>query len=966
VSGVQITYGSGTNSGAAYFPGTPTPAGGSLTATLPSGTYSFRASFRNGSSIVLSVDCSGPTTEVTFQTSEVILELKTCGGTPLAGGSARYGAGAAYGTSFWPGGNTDVNGQTKTELFPGTYSIEMGYQSTAQVKSSISIVAGTNTFTWSTTNVTLVWPYDIAYGGSGDSRFFNKPSMELLAGTYNFNFRSPFGNNYMALTFSGCTFGGVINIIKVLDHSGSPIAGAKARGGVGANFGTWHVPGSTNANGLLMDIRPLPASGSGYSYEAKVNNTTAVIGPLTTNYYEFQTQLITLRMETCDGSPIDGGSPAYSSGTNISGGTWWFPGGKTGNSAPGESEAEFFPGTYSFRMQYKTTQEIITSWNFPASGTTVTWTTTKVTLNYAGSISYGGPTGSSTWFTKPTMELLHGTYNFKFYGAGTFPLTFSGCTFGGVINIIKVLDHNGSPIAGASARGGVGANYGTWHVPGSTDANGLLMDIRPLPASGTGYSYEAKVNNTTAVIGPLTTNVYLFNTQLLTLRLETCAGAPLDGGHVRWGHGATYSTYHFIGGNTGSSASGETSAEMFPGIYSFEMALNATTDTKISYNFPVDGATVLFKTTKVTLKYNGSIRYGGPAGQSNHFIKPSMELMPGSTVKFEFSVGGTVEDIPITGCEISKVMLQVKDELGGKVAGATFVPAIGGSWQPAIPSSTDATGSLFTDFNDSWTKIKASYGNSSQEQMKAALESNGYVWTTQILRVNLKDHTGAAITDATGSLQQGGGYWFALGNFNASGYVDVATFPVSSGKYLATYNFTSETKYVAVPEAAGITTLDFQTGQVFGPCITEYSAGSWRAFTDGMELMPGTYTFKSPSQSGTVTAGGTTSLTCPPSIKSATITGNIVQDEIIPEFSYKLYPVPANTRLNVEITFETNVDADYLIIDMTGRTMKNGTWKLNKGFNNNEIDINSLVSGQYIFKLRSAEKAITEKFSVYK
>ncbi|GAB1452889.1 hypothetical protein MASR2M47_29450 [Draconibacterium sp.] len=62
----------------------------------------------------------------------------------------------------------------------------------AQVKSSISIVAGTNTFTWSTTNVTLVWPYDIAYGGSGDSRFFNKPSMELLAGTYNFNFRSPF------------------------------------------------------------------------------------------------------------------------------------------------------------------------------------------------------------------------------------------------------------------------------------------------------------------------------------------------------------------------------------------------------------------------------------------------------------------------------------------------------------------------------------------------------------------------------------------------------------------------------------------------------------------------------------------------------------------------------------------------------------------------------------------------------
>lgn len=91
-----------------------------------------------------------------------------------------------------------------------------------------------------------------------------------------------------------------------------------------------------------------------------------------------------------------------------------------------------------------------------------------------------------------------------------------------------------------------------------------------------------------------------------------------------------------------------------------------------------------------------------------------------------------------------------------------------------------------------------------------------------------------------------------------------------------------------------------------------------------------------------------------------------IQDDVIPELNFKLYPVPANTHLNVEVTFETKTDATFQVIDMRGRIVKNGIWKLNSCFNCNKIDVEDLDEGQYILRLKSTEKVITEKFSVSK
>ena len=151
--------------------------------------------------------------------------------------------------------------------------------------------------------------------------------------------------------------------------------------------------------------------------------------------FNFQTNLLTLRLETCSGTGLAGGIGRYGIGADFD--DWFFPANPTG--ANGEAAAEFFPGTYSFDMVYKFTSQQKLSTVVPDDDTKLVWQTTNVTINYPGEVSYGGPTGDYDWFKQSaapgSMELLPGTYWFHFRGYGAVPdfrqeLTFSGCSFG--------------------------------------------------------------------------------------------------------------------------------------------------------------------------------------------------------------------------------------------------------------------------------------------------------------------------------------------------------------------------------------------------------------------------------------------------------------------------------------------------------------------------------------------------------
>ncbi len=386
------------------------------------------------------------------------------------------------------------------------------------------------------------------------------------------------------------------------------------------------------------------------------------------------------------------------------------------------------------------------------------------------------------------MELLPYNYTFKF-GSYQTKLDVSGCSMTKSVIILSLKDHAGKGLAGGTARGGYGSAYGTWFVPGSTDANGRLFVYQN--GLATTMSYEMRFNNTTQVITQdvSVNSLFEFDTNLLTLRMETCGSVPIDGGNPRYGVGSTYSTWWFPGGATGSTAPGETAAEFFPGTYSFEMQYKATADVKVSVAVPDADTQLTWQTTNVALGYPGQISYGGSTGDSTFFIKPSMELLPG-TYKFNFRPDNRM-DLTFSGCTFNKsyVALKVLDENGNGVSGAKAQPAYGGSWGAELPGATDANGKLFSEIPSGYTKIRMMVNQGSVEQLLAQLTASNYTWYTEILRIWLNDHTGSAITDGNAILDQGGGYWYSWGNLNTSGYKDIPLFArPATYKFKVTYN----------------------------------------------------------------------------------------------------------------------------------------------------------------------------------
>jgi len=435
ISGVQVRYGAGGNYTSAWLVGT-TGADGKITGNLPSGKYSFQAVWRNGNQIRngdgSGIDISGGGNVATFQTVQVVLRLEACDtSASLNGGTPRFGAGSSFWTSNFPGGATGSGsnplGESIGELFPGIYSFEMGFKATALAKLNVTIptIPAAEKIVWKATKVTLQNAGSIAYGGAGDSTWFTKPWMYLLAGTCKFHF---YGAGYFDLVISNCSTTYSAYLLKLLDHTGTGLTGGTAR----VKNGSWaYVPGATNASGELGGV--LKGLLTNVTFEMRYNNTVQqIVQDISVNQTViFKTVLVTLRLQEADTNiSINGGKPRFGLGGTYT--TWWFPtnpGTVTGATAAGETAAELLPGTCSFEMQYKGTAEAKTGVDITGATMTVLWEATKVMITYAGGpISYGGPLGDSAWYTNP-MYLLPGTYNVHFRGGDMHPLTWSGDTW---------------------------------------------------------------------------------------------------------------------------------------------------------------------------------------------------------------------------------------------------------------------------------------------------------------------------------------------------------------------------------------------------------------------------------------------------------------------------------------------------------------------------------------------------------
>lgn len=499
-----------------------------------------------------------------------------------------------------------------------------------------------------------------------------------------------------------------------------------------------------------------------------------------------------------------------------------------------------------------------------AGDATLEFRTTNITIHFSG--GYCNYRGSGSWrsFSRPTMELFSRDYygntmRFQFGKVWNDPRTmekeidYEGETsIEKTIAVLQLLGHDGSPISGASARGG----YTTptlWFVPGSTNANGLLLDCRDgHPAN---LTYEMRLHNGTQVVGPQdpsANSYYDFETELVTLRLETCDGTPLDGGHPRYGAGSNYGTSHWPNGNTGWSAPGETSAEMFQGTYSFDMQYQGTSEQKISQTVPDGGASFTWVTTKLTLNYPNQISFGGGSGDSRFFNKPSMELLSG-TYKFHFrNSGGERRDISISGCEItlSCALLCVKQSDGttGQPGVSFIYQEHGHGPDQAVPGTTNADGYLLhcIDMVSESNKVRyiPSYEHITGVRMDPypATATSATCWTMVNLGVELLDACGDRINGASPvvTYEQPGNGRHTYGSMT-DGYVEKDILP--HGGYIAFFIDDYQQTKDRVDRTSQ-NPVSFQTSQINGGAggydqYRENSDPSYNAFTDGEEILTG-------------------------------------------------------------------------------------------------------------------------------
>jgi len=357
-------------------------------------TYTFLVSYAGASMQKSQNVASDPV--VVFQTKLVTMKL--------LGSTGELAGGAQYYANGW---KTFGNGTTTTtmEMLPLTYTFLVSYAGASMQKSQN--VASDPVVIFQATKVTLQFSGQIQYYAGG-WKPFNKPSMNLLPGTYTFKFDA----YQMNITVSGSEMTKSIVIAKLLNSSGGGISGGAAQ----YYDGGWKVMGTTGSNGVLLyAIDGLKGTLSfimtygGASVEKSQNIATD-------SYVVFQTTKVTMKLLGSNNNELNGGAEYYANGY------------KTFGNGTTTTTMELLPLTYTFRVSYAGAS-VEKSQNV-ASDPVVIFQTGKVNSDSGRCTQYY----ASGWKTFiQSMELLPGNYAFLFNDG--FPQT-AYLIVAGVVNSI--------------------------------------------------------------------------------------------------------------------------------------------------------------------------------------------------------------------------------------------------------------------------------------------------------------------------------------------------------------------------------------------------------------------------------------------------------------------------------------------------------------------------------------------------
>jgi hypothetical protein len=484
--------------------------------------------------------------------------------------------------------------------------------------------------------------------------------------------------------------------------------------------------------------------------------------------FNFYTKSMTMRLEKCDGTPLDGG--VIAGGTGGSSSAWYWAGGATGSGTnnPGESTAEVFPGgTFNYEMRYNGTTERKMGITIQDPPQTLVWKPTNVEVFWEGQVSYGGGAGNSAWIKGSgtpgygSKLLMPGTTRFHFRPVGGHPGYTRDITYGGCYHhagYLTLIDEAGNPMA----------NYGDpadtrdlkWkHACGGSWAGGASFETdahgkTPFDIACANWAKIVMTLNQTAITqmkAALLPSNYTWQAAKVNANLKDHLGnfiTDVPGGSVAQGSG-----YWYTHGTTGPS--GQVTLYVFPGTIKLQMNYNHGSETK----FPaiVAGTNDIdFQTGQLKLWFSGSIRSN--AGGSWWNPTNPMELLPGN-YNMCFSGPGHPEScvsIPINAGSVTEktvAYIRLKNSDG------TPQPNYTASWErygappeQPVAGTPDVNGvllNLMDGYNNTYYAYHwVTYLNAKSYTPLAQIPASNSFYDFQLTRVEvqLKDHAGNLMT----------------------------------------------------------------------------------------------------------------------------------------------------------------------------------------------------------------------------
>ncbi|WP_406658140.1 DUF2341 domain-containing protein [Methanolobus sp. ZRKC2] len=684
----------------------------------------------------------------------------------------------------------------------------------------------------------IVKYYDGGWQDFGTTDEHGEVSKKLPVGNYKFRMSYAYGSNekYQNVGInSTVVFSTVDATIELRDSNGSLLDNGSAQ----YYSGNWYDLGSLVNGSSHVELLPNNykfrmsyAHGSNEKYQDVGTNSTVV----------FSTVDATIELRDSNGNLLDNGSAQYYSGS-------WYDLGALVN---GSSHIELLPNNYKFRMSYAHGSN--EKYQNVGTNSTVVFSTVDTTVELRDSNGNLLDNGSAQYYSgswydlgalvngSSHVELLPNNYKFRMsYAHGSNEKyqnvgINSTVVFSTVDTTVELRDSNGNLLDNGSAQYYSGSWYDLGALVNGSSHVELLPNnykFRMSYAYGSNEKYQNVGINSTVV----------FSTVDATIELRDSNGSLLDNGSAQYYSGSWY--------DLGALVNGSSHIELLPNNYKFRMSYAHGSNEK--YQDVGTNSTVVFSTVDTTVELrdsngslldNGSAQYysgkwydlGALVNGSSH-----VELLP-NNYKFRMSYAhGSNEKYQDVGTNSTVVFstvdttVELRDSNGSLLDNGS-VQYYSGSWYDL---GALVNGSSHVELLPNNYKFRMSYAHGSNEKYQNVGTNSTVVFSTVDTTVELRDSNGNLLDN--GSAQYYSGSWYDLGALvNGSSHVELLP---NNYKFRMSYAHGSNEKYQDIGTNPNVV---FFTGKIISDsdtCIHYYSGG-WQVFTNGMELLSGSYKFR--------------------------------------------------------------------------------------------------------------------------